>query len=307
MSVDVHLIKALREKTGAGVVDCQKALRDANSNIDDAIDLLRERGMATAAKKTHKVAADGLVSITISDDGNTAAILEINSETDFVASSQKFQDLVVQVTNIAIKHDTLDSLLNAQLEHHTSVQSAITNAIATLGENVKIRRLSNVKLLEAGIIGSYVHNKVLPSAGKIGVVVAISSNCAQHDKIAELAKHIAMHTASSAPVALKIEDLDKALVQKERDIIMAQLQNTDKPANIIEKMIDGKMRQFYATSVLMEQTFIMDNKITIADLLKQFAKEYLCHVAIKSFVRFEVGQGIVVENMSLSESVAQML
>ncbi len=301
--VNASLVKELREKTGAGMMDCKKALTENNGDFQAAVDWLRTKGLAAAAKKADRVAAEGLVALKV--DGLVAAAAEINSETDFVARNDKFQNLVREVTNLALKHHDLDSLKAAVMVDGKTVAENIIENIATIGENMNLRRVATLKVSE-GVIASYVHNAVADGMGKIAVLVALESS-ADKVKLAALGKQLAMHIAAAKPQSLDSTGVDQALISKEKEIFVEQSRASGKPDNIIEKMVEGRIRKFLEEIVLLEQVFVIDGKIRISEVLANASKELGTPVKISSFVRYELGEGIEQEEKNFADEVAAVI
>lgn len=292
--ITAALVKDLRERTGAGMMDCKRALTEVEGDMEAAIDWLRKKGLAAAAKKAGRVASEGLVGVAIDDasNGTAGAVVEINAETDFVARNDKFQNLVRSTALIAAKQDyTVDSLKTAAFPGESStVDEEVTRLIAVIGENMHLRRLVRLSVSQ-GHIASYVHNAVAPSLGKIGVLVALEST-GDKTKLADLGKRIAMHVAAANPQALNIEDMDQASLERERTIVTEQARASGRPEEIISKMVDGRLRKFYEEVVLMEQTFIIDGKTKIREMLENAAKELNAPVQLKAYVRYALGEGV---------------
>ncbi len=301
--VDITQVKQLREITGAGMMDCKKALIEANDDLDKAIDFLRKKGIALAAKKGGRTASEGLVGLEISE--NSASIIELNSETDFVAKNNNFIKLAKQLISAnlkATKNTDLDNLDVAGI----SSKEAITNAISTIGENIKLRRA--VKLAnDKGFVASYVHNKIEnePSLGKIAVLVSADcSNITQDAK--NLIRQVAMHIAAQKPLATNIEEVPTAYVEKEKEIFTERAKASGKPDNIIEKMVEGRIRKYYQETVLVEQAFVMDGKTLIKDVIAQFNKDNNSDLKINSFIRYEVGEGIEKKQDNFAKEAQEM-
>lgn len=288
------LVKDLRERTGAGMMDCKRALMEVNGDMEAAIDWLRKKGLAAAAKKAGRVASEGLIGAAIDDmsQGTAGAVVEINAETDFVARNDKFQNLVRNTALIAAKEDyTVDSLKTASFPGESAtVDEEITRLIAVIGENMHLRRLVRLSVSQ-GHVASYVHNAVAPNLGKIGVLVALESS-GDKAKLADLGKRLAMHVAAANPQALNIENLDPASLERERTIVTEQARASGRPEEIIAKMVDGRLRKFYEEVVLMEQTFIIDGKTKIREMLESATKELGTAVQLKAYARYALGEGI---------------
>lgn len=298
--ITATLVKDLREKTGAGMMDCKKALTETNGNFEDAIDWLRKKGLSAAAKKSGRVAAEGLTAVAV--NGLVGAAVEVNSETDFVARNDKFQVMVSGISALAINASDIESLKAMKMPSGRTVEEEIVENIATIGENLSLRRMESVKVND-GVVASYTHNAVVDGLGKIAVLVALESN-GDKSKLNALGKQIAMHIAAARPQSLNVESLDQSLIARERDIFFEQSRASGKPDNIIEKMVDGRIRKFYEEAVLLEQVFVIDGKTKIREVLENAAKEMNATIELKSFVRFELGEGIVQEEKDFAAEVA---
>jgi elongation factor Ts len=282
-------VKELRERTGAGMMDCKKALGETHGDMEAAIDWLRTKGLAAAAKKAGRTAAEGLVGVAVR--GTRGAVVEVNSETDFVAKNEQFQEFVRTVAGLAL--DTggdVEALKSAQWPAGGTVEEKLTANIATIGENQSLRRAA---LLEVGdgVVVSYVHNAVSAGLGKIGVLVALEST---GDKAAleALGKQLAMHIAAANPLALRGEDLDSAMIERERSIATEKAKESGKPENIVEKMVEGAIAKFRKEMAFLSQLFVIDNKTRIEDVVAGHAKQIGAPIAIPGFVRFQLGEGI---------------
>src|SRR5262245_49524480 len=291
MTITAGMVKDLREKTGAGMMDCKSALAETSGDVEAAIDLLRKKGLAKAAKKGGRIAADGLIGLAVSS--GKGAIIEVNSETDFVARGDQFQAFVRKVAELALKVEgDLDRLLAASFPGGGTTAEALTNLIAKLGENMSIRRAAGLSV-GSGIVASYVHNATGPDLGKIGVLVGLEST-ADPAKLMALGKQLAMHVAghNPPPAALTAEQLPADVVARERAIYADQARESGKPANVIDKMVEGRLRKFYEEQVLLSQTFVIDGETQVAKVLENASKELGAKVQIKSFLRFQVGEGV---------------
>ncbi len=304
MAVTAALVKELREKTGAGMMDCKKALSENDGNLEAAVDWLRTKGLAAAAKKSGRVAAEGLVGVAVS--GTKGAVVEVNSETDFVARNDSFQGFVEAVASLVLENGTDVEALKTVAYPGTgrTVGEELTNNIATIGENMSIRRAASVAVGD-GVVVPYVHNAVKPGLGKIGVLVALEST-GDKAKLAELGKQIAMHIAAAAPQSLSTDDLDPAAVERERAVLVEQARASGKPDNIIEKMIDGRIRKFYQEVVLLEQTFVIDGETQIRKVVEAAAKDAGAPVTLSAFVRLQLGEGIEKEQTDFAAEVAAL-
>ena len=298
-------VKELRESTGAGMLDCKKALVEADGDMEKAVDWLRKKGLASAAKKASRVAAEGLVAVAV--EGNKGAVVEVNSETDFVAKNEIFQEYVEDAALVALMNNgELCDMKNFQCPKvHKSFEERLTDMIAKIGENMNLRRAKVVEVSE-GVVAPYVHNVTRNNLGKIGVLVALESK-ADKAKLAELGKHIAMHVAASQPLFLTIADVDPAAVEHEKSIFAEQAKASGKPANIIEKMVEGRIRKYYNEVVLEEQAYIMDPDKKVKQVIADAAKELGTDIKIKDFACFKLGEGIQKKEEDFAAEVAAQL
>ncbi len=304
MSVTAALVKELREKSGAGMMDCKKALSETNGDMEAAIDWLRTKGLATAAKKSGRVASEGLVAFCV--DGTKGAVIELNAETDFVARNTEFQEFASTLAKLALDADNLDSLAASDYpETGRIVADELTNKIATIGENMSLRRMATVSV-GSGIVVPYMHNSTAPGLGRIGVLVALES-AAGADALEGLGKQIAMHIAATSPASLSVEDLDPEAVQRERDVLIEQAKASGKPQEIAEKMVQGRMKKYYQEVVLLEQTSVIDGETRIADVVANAGKDAGAEIALTGFVRFNLGEGIEKEETDFAAEVAAQL
>ena len=294
-------VKELRERTGAGMMDCKKALAETNGEMEAAIDWLRAKGLSAAAKKAGRTAAEGLVGVVV--EGKRGAVVEVNSETDFVAKNEIFQDFVRNVANLALEHGTdVETLGGVAYPEGGTVAEALTNNIAKIGENQSLRRAAVLEVGEGAVV-SYVHNQVAPGLGKIGVLVALES-AAPAETLQALGKQIAMHVAAAHPLALSAEDLPSDLVERERSIAMEKAKESGKPQNIVEKMVEGGLAKFRKENALLTQLFVMDNKTPIAEVVASAAKDAGTGIALIGFVRFQLGEGIAKQESDFAAEVA---
>lgn len=300
--ISASLVKDLRERSGAGMMDCKKALTETDGDFETALDWLRTKGLAAAAKKAGRVASEGLVGAIV--EGKVAAVIELNSETDFVARNDIFQKLTSDIAAIALKASNLEELKSQAMEGGKNVDETVTANIATIGENLSLRRMERLSV-ENGAIVSYVHNVVAPGLGKIGVLVALESE-APADKLQEVGKQIAMHAAAARPLSLDIASVDPEILEREKAIFSEQAKASGKPDNIIEKMVEGRVRKFHEESVLLEQVFVMDNKLKIKEVIANLAKECGFEVTLKAFARLELGEGIEQEETDFAAEVASV-
>ncbi len=294
-------VKELRERTGAGMMDCKKALAETNGDMEAAIDWLRAKGLSAAAKKAGRTAAEGLVGVAV--EGKRGALLEVNSETDFVAKNELFQDFVRNAAQIALQKGTdIDAIAAADYPAGGTVSEALTNNIAKIGENQSLRRAAIAEVTE-GVVVPYVHNQVAPGLGKIGVLVALES-AAPAETLNALGKQIAMHVAAANPLALNADELDPALVERERGVAMEKAKESGKPQNIVEKMVEGGLAKFRKDNALLSQLFVMDNKTPVAEVIAQAAKDAGTGIVLKSFTRFQLGEGIEKKQEDFAAEVA---
>lgn len=301
INISAAAVKELREKTGAGMMDCKKALIETSGNFEEAIDFLRKKGLAAAAKKAGRIASEGLTAVKV--DGLTGVVVEVNSETDFVARNEQFQDLVKDIANLAVIAKTIDTLKTSKMQSGKSVEEEIIENIATIGENLTLRRMDILEISE-GAIGSYVHNEVVPNLGKISVLVGLASNAKDKAKLEALAKQIAVHVAGNNPQSIDDSSLDQALVERERKVFFEKSKEEGKPDNIIEKMVEGRIRKFFSEVVLLQQNFLFEPKLTVAEVIKNAEKELGAEIKIAKFVRYELGEGIEHEEKNFADEVA---
>ena len=304
MSVTAALVKELREKSGAGMMDCKKALAETNGDMEAAIDWLRTKGLATAAKKSGRVASEGLVAFAV--DGAKGAVIELNAETDFVARNNEFQEFASTLARLALAAGDLDALTAADYpDTGRNVSEELIHKIATIGENMSLRRMAAVSV-SSGAVVSYMHNATADGLGRIGVLVALESS-AGADVLEPLGKQIAMHIAATAPASLSVDDLDKDMVQRERDVLIEQAKASGKPQEIAEKMVEGRMKKYYKEVVLLEQVSVIDGETQISDVVAKAGKDAGAEIALTGFVRFNLGEGIEKEEMDFAAEVAAQL
>jgi len=287
--ITAALVKELREKSGAGMMDCKKALSENNGDIEAAVDWLRKKGLAAAAKKAGRVAAEGLVGVAAG--GNKGAMVEINAETDFVARNDQFQDFVRKTTDIAVASGgDAEKIKNAAYPGGGTVSEKLTNLIATIGENMSYRRSVGLSV-GSGVVASYVHSATAPGLGKIGVLVALEST-GDKEKLAALGKQLAMHVAAANPMSLSVAELDPAAIERERGVLAEQAKASGKPDNVIAKMVEGRLRKFYEDVVLLEQVFVVDGESRVSAVVERAGKEVGAPVKVTAFKRFALGEGI---------------
>jgi elongation factor Ts len=301
-NITASMVKDLRDKTGAGMMDCKTALNETGGDMEAAIDWLRKKGISKAAKKAGRAAAEGLVGVAV--DANTGVLLEVNAETDFVAKNDEFKTFVKDASKLALKEGgDLEKLLAAPMGSST-VQQTLTELVAKIGENMSVRRAAAISV-NPGAVAAYVHNASSPELGNIGVLVALKST-ADKEKLGVLAKQLAMHVAAASPLALTQQHLDKALVEREYNVQREIALQSGKPEAVVEKMMEGRMRKYYEEVVLMQQVYMLDGETPIAKLLEKASKDLGAPVEIEGFVRFKVGEGIEKVQGDFADEVAQM-
>lgn len=304
-TVTAAMVKELRDRTGAGMMDCKKALAETNGDVEAAADWLRKKGLAAASKKASRVAAEGLVGAATA--GNKGALVEVNAETDFIARNDDFQAYVKNVTKLALeKGGNVDTLKSESYPGTgNTVEGELTNLIATIGENMTFRR-ADVMQVNQGVVASYIHNQTAEGIGRIGVLVGLES-AGDSGKLMEVARQIAMHVAATNPQAAFIEQLDQALIAKERAVHEDMAKASGKPAEFLEKMIEGRMRKYYEQVVLIEQEFVMSPDKRVKDVLADTAKELGTSVELKGFIRYGLGEGIEKQETDFAAEVAAQL
>ena len=294
-------VKELRERTGAGMMDCKKALAENAGEMEASVDWLRAKGLAAAAKKAGRTAAEGLVGVAVT--GTRGAVVEVNSETDFVAKNEQFQGFVRDVSNLALTTGgDVEALKVAAYPSGGTVEEKLTENIAMIGENQSLRRTALLDVSE-GVVVSYVHNAAAPNMGKIGVLVALESS-APADTLTALGKQLAMHIAAANPLALDANGLDADLLSRERGIAIEKAKESGKPANIVEKMVDGTMAKFAKENALLSQIFVIDGKTPVADIVAAVSKDAGAPIALKAFERFQLGEGIAKAETDFAAEVA---
>jgi elongation factor Ts len=301
-NITAALVKDLRDKTGAGMMDCKNALTETGGDMEAAIDWLRKKGISKAGKKAGRVAAEGLVGVAVS--GNAGALVEVNAETDFVARNEEFKSFVKSAADIAlVEGGDLAKLLGAK-HGASTVQQTLTEMVAKIGENMSVRRTIALAV-NPGAVAAYVHNATSPELGKIGVLVALKST-ADQGKLAALAKQIAMHIAAANPLAISPEHLTKEVVDRERAVQTEIARQSGKPEAVIEKMMEGRMRKFYEETVLLSQTFVIDGENQVSKVIEMASKDMGAPITVEGFVRFQVGEGIEKVESDFADEVAQM-
>ncbi len=295
-------VKELRDKTGAGMMDCKKALVECEGDLEAAVDWLRTKGLAAAAKKAGRVAAEGLVATLAECENGKGVVVEVNSETDFVARNEQFQAFVRTVAELALANGVadVDALLSQPYpETGRNVGEELTQLIATIGENMSIRRIE-LHQVDEGVVGAYVHSQVSPGLGRIGVLASLKSG-GDKEKLCALAKQVAMHVAATNPQSVSTDDLDPQIVARERQVLVEQARESGKPDNIIEKMVEGRIRKFYQDVVLTEQAWVMDPDSRVSKVLADAAKDCGADVEIGTFSRFALGEGLDTEDQEAAD------
>jgi elongation factor Ts len=297
-------VKELREKSGAGMMDCKKALNETNGDMDAAIDWLRTKGLAAAAKKSGRVASEGLVAISVS--GTLGALVELNSETDFVSRNDDFQTFAKTLSSLALTASDIEALKAMDYPNTgRTVAEELTHKIATIGENMSLRRMEKVSV-ESGAIVPYIHNATADGLGRIGVLVGLSSS-ADSAVLSGLGKQIAMHIAATTPASISVDDLDPEMVARERDVLIEQAKASGKPQEIAEKMVEGRLRKYYEEVVLLEQTFVIDGETKVGNVIEAAAKDAGADIKLTHFAHFILGDGIEKEESDFAAEVAATL
>jgi len=300
--ITASMVKELRDKTGAGMMDCKSALNEAGGDREAAVDWLRTKGLAKAAKKAGRVAAEGLIGVTAS--GTAGAVVEVNSETDFVARNEQFQKMVSEIASAALAAEgDFDKLIAAPYPGSSkSVKDYVTEMVGTIGENMNVRRAGHISVSD-GAVAAYVHNQVAPGLGKIGVLVGLEST-GDKAKLTELGRQIAMHIAATNPIATRREDVDPAVVERERNVLIAEAKESGRPDNIIEKMVEGRIRKFYEEVVLLSQAFVINPDETVEKAVKAAEADVGAPITVVGFLRFALGEGIEKEESDFAAEVA---
>jgi elongation factor Ts len=302
MSISAAQVKQLRDMTGAGMMDCKTALAETDGDIEAAVDWLRSKGIAKADKKAGRTAAEGLIGVAA--DATSAVVVEVNSETDFVARNDAFQDIVRNIAAVALTTDGSTDAVGAATYPggEKSVTDTIKDAIGTIGENMSLRRSAKLSV-SSGAVSTYVHNAVADNLGKLGVLVAIETT-GNADAARAFARQVAMHVAATNPLALTAEEVDAAAVEREKAVFSEQARQSGKPENIIEKMVEGRLRKFYEEVVLLKQAFVMNPDVTVEKALADAEKEIGAPAKLTGFVRFALGEGIEKEESDFAAEVA---
>ena len=301
--ISVSLIKELREKSGAGMLDCKKALTKSNGEVETAVDYLRKKGLATATKKSGRAAAEGLVGV--ASKGNTAVVIELNAETDFVARNEHFQNFLKQIVDLALqsKIETTEALKAADLNGET-VEAALTALIAKIGENMTLRRMQ-LLTVDQGVVATYVHNAAMPNCGKIGVLVAVEAS-GSVERLGALGRQLAMHVAAARPESLNIDSLSAETVARERAVYEEKAKQSGKPPEIVEKIVEGSLQKFYKQTVLLEQTFVVDDESKVSSVLEKVGREVGSSIKIAGYIRYELGEGVEKKADDFASEVAKM-
>jgi elongation factor Ts len=303
--VTAALVKQLREQTGAGMMDCKTALTESDGDLENATDWLRKKGLAAAAKKAGRLASEGLIGLKV--EGRRGVVVEVNSETDFVARNQDFQQLVRTIADLALTTGgDLDRLLQATVPGSgRTVTDEIAQTIAVIGENMSLRRVAAVDVGE-GVVGSYVHAALAPGLGKIGVLVGLQS-AGDPDQVGALGRQLAMHIAAAKPVAVSVDRLEPSQLERERSIYAEQARASGKPDSIIDKIVDGRMRKFYEEVVLLEQAFVIDPDLKVKAAIERVAEAVGSTIVVTCFERFALGEGLAARRSNLAEEVSAQL
>ncbi|MGE0847611.1 MAG: translation elongation factor Ts [Flavobacteriaceae bacterium] len=301
MTISAAMVKELRDKTGAGMMDCKAALTETGADMEAAVDWLRAKGLSKAAKKAGRVAAEGLVAVASS--GTSAAVVELNSETDFVARNEQFQDAARNIAKVALENggDLAKTLAAPYPGAGHSVEEHVKEMVGTIGENMSVRRAEALSVGQ-GAVATYVHNQVAPGLGKIGVLVAVEST-GDAEKVAEFGRQVAMHVAATSPLATTPDEIDPAVIERERAVLVEQARESGKPEEIIGKMVEGRIRKFYEEVALVSQAFVINPDLTVAAAAKELEKQIGAPVAVKGFVRMALGEGIEREEADFAAEV----
>ncbi len=301
-NISASMVKELRDKSGVGMMDCKTALTENDGDIEAAMDWLRTKGLSKAAKKSDRIAAEGLVGVAVT--GNHGVVVEVNSETDFVARNEVFQKMVSDIADLSLNSGSDIEALKDTTYPGTSkkVGEYISEMVGTIGENMNLRRTTGL-IVSDGVVTSYVHNQIAPGLGKIGVIVGLES-AGDKDKLAEFGKQVAMHIAATSPLSLSTEDLDPDVVAREKAVLSEQARESGKPENIIEKMVEGRIRKYYEEVVLLSQTFVIDGESTVEQAAKAAETSVGAPVKITGFVRYGLGEGIEKKEDDFAAEVA---
>ncbi|MBX9827077.1 MAG: translation elongation factor Ts [Xanthobacteraceae bacterium] len=299
--ITAQMVKDLREMTGAGMMDCKAALGETSGNVDAAVDWLRKKGLSKAAKKADRVAAEGLIGAAIK--GTKGVVVEVNSETDFVARNDLFQGLVKMIANVALDVGADVEKIKVAKAGSATIADAISETVAKIGENMTLRRAAEISVGK-GVVGSYIHNAVSDGLGKMGVLVGLESSGGNADELAALGRQLAMHVASANPQAVDPSGLDPALVQREKDVLADKFRQQGKPANMIEKIVESGIKTFYKEVCLLDQPFIFDDKKSVAQALKEAEGKVGGPIKVTGFVRYKLGEGVEKQESDFAAEVA---
>ena len=300
-TITAAMVKELREKTGAGMMDCKTALKENDGDVEASVDWLRTKGLASAAKKAGRVAAEGLIGL--ASDGSTGALVEVNSETDFVARNGQFQDMVLTIAKLGLKAKDTEALSAMPYgEGDCSVADQIKEMVGSLGENMVLRRCRRLQVSD-GVVASYIHNMTAPGLGRIGVIVALQSS-GDKGKLEDFGRKLAMHVAAANPLAVSEKDIDPAVIERERTVLTEQARDSDKPENIIGKMVEGRLRKFYEEVALMSQVYVIDGESKVAEAVKAVASDIGDEIEITGFARFVLGEGVEKKEDDFAAEVA---
>ena len=300
-TITAAMVKELRTTTGAGMMDCKTALTENDGDMEASVDWLRTKGLASAAKKAGRVAAEGLVGIAM--DGTEGALVEINSETDFVARNDQFQEMVSTIAKLGLKAETTEALATLPYgSGELTVDEHLKKMVGSIGENMVLRRCDRIQVSK-GVVASYMHNAIAPGLGKIGVLVGLESS-GDKDKLTELGRKIAMHVAAANPLALTQDDVDATTVERERAVLIEQAKEAGKPDNIIEKMVEGRLRKFYEEVALLSQIYVVDGESKVGDAIKSAESDVGGEIKITGFTRFALGEGVEKKEGDFAAEVA---
>jgi elongation factor Ts len=302
--ISAALVKELREKSGAGMMDCKRALTESGGDIEGAVDWLRKKGLAAAAKKAGRIAAEGLIGV--ASNGKTGAVVEVNSETDFVARNDAFQGFVREAATAALTAGgDVEKLKTTAIASGATAADALTALVAKIGENMSLRRTASLTVSD-GVVATYVHSSVSAGLGKIGVLVALEST-GDKDKLTALGKQIAMHIAAANPQSLDVTSVDPAVLAREKAVLAEQAAASGKAPAVVEKMVEGRVRKYYEETVLLEQVYVVDGETRVKDVVAKAAKDLGAAVALKGFVRYGLGEGIEKKSEDFAAEVAAQL
>lgn len=301
-NITAQMVKELRDKTGAGMMDCKAALGETGGDMEAAVDWLRKKGLAKAAKKAGRVAAEGLIGVTLDEAATTGVVVEVNSETDFVARNDQFQGLVRTIAQVALENGADVAAIAAAPLAGGTVADAVASAIATIGENITLRRAARLTVQE-GRIGSYVHNQVAEGLGRIGVIVALESK-ADRESLAQLGRMLAMHIAAASPQAVEASGLDPAVVAREREVLAAKAREQGKPENVIDRIVESGLKTFYKEVCLLDQAYVHEPAKSVAQAIKEAEARLKTAVRVAGFVRYALGEGIERPSSDFAAEVA---